>query len=652
MTESDEKKPASAPNLSDLTDFQFAPSWARPKSDKPRSHKFSPQEGSTSSFAEGGHKRFSGRGDKRREGGRSFDKESGRSFDRERGPRAGGRPDFSRNKDGKFGKFDKDKSFERRPRPVLEPTTGIRVELRPVDTGLSALANEVHLHKRCYSLYDLAKVIMGARDRYEIWFIKEEGGPDMFLGKKLPSVWLTREEAFAHFWQSPALSELYVQEEEAVEAPKGQFMAVARCGMTGDLLGPVNWHGYQVALARHHAEKLAHVPVERFRSQITQDKTPEALEAWMSEASKKIVWKPVLGGAEAVTLSSRSEVEAHFNEHHFQDFYEQTGKCFVLGDINSRSLAAGLFAHLRTLVDNARRYPAQIIPNLCHGLARHHLPIFKWNKGHHTGPSRPHALAGETILAQRPAAIMEWVKQHPGGKVEAMLKELAPAPVLEEKEAEQAQLKADSPDMALESADVPLEALLEGNEEMASTPEHPPVEASEDIALEEMPVAPEEEKAEAALEASVEEKAIEIASPDTNAKQEDLLVQTHACWVADLLWLLQQGFVLVMKDGSAYCAKNALSGSAEQKPAGSEKKAKKKKKKPAKALVASGDKPEKAPVLEENSQEAAPETTVEAEEAEADLTLNDSLEAADIALETLIAEAQEEGATPQDPQQA
>ena len=63
---------------------------------------------------------------------------------------------------------------------MAEPTEGLRVELRPVDSGLAALHQEVQKHRRTISLLDLAKVVMGSYDRYDLVFMKQENGPDLY----------------------------------------------------------------------------------------------------------------------------------------------------------------------------------------------------------------------------------------------------------------------------------------------------------------------------------------------------------------------------------------------------------------------------------------------------------------------------------------
>jgi hypothetical protein len=86
-----------------------------------------------------------------------------------------------------------------------------------------------------------------------------------------------------------------------------------------------------------------------------------------------------------------------------------------------------------------------LIPNLCHGLARHHMPIYKWQGNHFTGPSRVRAIPADTVLADRMMAIVNWSKEHSGEKVEAMFAALSGVPAGTDEESKQAASDAYAP---------------------------------------------------------------------------------------------------------------------------------------------------------------------------------------------------------------
>ena len=378
------------PDLSGLADFQFGPAWARPgaRQERPVSY---PER-------------------------RSGDRQGGDRRPR-RDNREGRQPRGERRVDGQSGerRFNREDrtrgSFRNRrdqtPRSAMEePTEGLRVELRPVDSGLAALHQEVQKHRRTISLLDLAKVV-------------KHGDGACFI---------SRQEAVKHLWQSTWMPKYYESVEQEVEVPKGDFKAIAKCSLNNELVGPVNWHGYQSALMNLHRTKFANMTFEAFRSKIVTDKSEEAVQAWQEAVSKRTAWKPVREGASEVLLESPAAVEQDFESNHFDECYDVTDKVFVNGAVKKNHLSPGLWAHLIQLSGTTRRHPSMLIPNLCHGLARHHMPIFKWKGNHYTGPARPKAMEEGTVLSDSLMSIATWAANNPGKGVDAMLKELAPVP--------------------------------------------------------------------------------------------------------------------------------------------------------------------------------------------------------------------------------
>ncbi len=394
------------PDLASLTDFQFGPAWARPGASQQ-------ERAVTYPDRVGGERKGKNRQNYRRD---------------DRRPREQGDRKF--NRDGKGNFRNRRGNADRPQKPQLaEPTEGLRVELRPVDTGLANLHLEIQKHLRTVSLLDLAKVVMSAYERYDLVFMKQENGPNLISSKQNDGAcFITKEEAIKHLWKAEWMQKFYEAQEQEVDAPKGNFTAIARCSINNELIGPVNWHGYQAALHQLHRMKFADMPFDNFRSRIVTDKSEEAVNAWLASVSKKTVWKPTRSGAEDIVLESATAVEQDFEANHFNECYAITDKVFVNGSVKKHLVSPGLWSHLVQISNTTRKHPSMLIPNLCHGLARHHMPIFKWNGNHYTGPSRPRAIVAGTALSDSLMGIVNWAQENAGKGVDLMLKTLAPVP--------------------------------------------------------------------------------------------------------------------------------------------------------------------------------------------------------------------------------
>ena len=427
MSEEKQQGNQNSLNLSDLADFQFGPAWARP--------------GAASSPAYTERPTRDSRAPRRREEGerRPFNRERSESGDTPRAPR--GKGDRSPRRDSR-----------RAPRPQRElpaPAEGFRVELRPANSILELFAANIQKQKRALPLIDLARVVMGDKARYDLVFMKLENGPALIHSTKGDQAcWLTETEAVSYLWKAPWFSELYTKEEIEIDAPKGNFNAVAVCSLGGEIIGPVTWHGYQAALMNLYRSKYSSMPLEAFKNRISADKSEETIASWIQAASHKTIWKPTREGAEAIVLEDTRSVEADFVTNHYNTVYEQVDKIFINGATPRAILSPGIAAHLAILSDKTRRFPQMLIPNLCHGMARHHLPIYKWHGNHFTGPSRVRALPADTILADRMMAIMNWAKENSGKKADIMFAELSGVSAGEDEESRKAATDAHAPYVA------------------------------------------------------------------------------------------------------------------------------------------------------------------------------------------------------------
>lgn len=408
-------------NLSDLADFQFGPAWARP--------------GAASSPAYTERPARESRAPRRKESGerRPFNR------DKREGERAPKR-DTRRNESRR----------EARPqRELPAPAEGFRVELRPANSILELFASNIQKQKRALPLIDLARVVMGDKARYDLVFMKMENGPMLIHSTKGDQAcWLTEAEATAYLWKAPWFTELYTREEIEIDAPNGSFNAVAVCSLGGELIGPVTWHGYQAALMNLYRSKYATMPLDVFKNRISVDKSEETVAAWVQAASHKTVWKPTREGAADTVLEDQRAVEADFMANHYSSVYEVVDKVFINGSTPRAVLSPGIAAHMAILSDKTRRFPQMLIPNLCHGMARHHLPIYKWHGNHFTGPSRVRALPEDTVLADRMMAIMNWAKENSGKKADLMFAELSGVPAGEDEASRQAATDAHAPYVA------------------------------------------------------------------------------------------------------------------------------------------------------------------------------------------------------------
>ncbi|MCB1231190.1 MAG: hypothetical protein KDN19_13025, partial [Verrucomicrobiae bacterium] len=223
-----------------------------------------------------------GGGGSRGDGGPRRERDRG---DRDRGDWKGGR-----GRKGGGGRRDRDGGGDRHPRQRPEEAlpTGISVNFEPAPHAALALARHIRSTGRTYAVADLAKMVLSARDRYQVHFRSEDAEKSpLFFCPDDGSLWLSSEEAISHVLRSPSMERFYETEEISVEPPKGNFSVVAVCGFTGQILGPPNHHEYQMNVARLHRERFADMSLERYKSRIEMKRDEETIEKWKSLVSTK-----------------------------------------------------------------------------------------------------------------------------------------------------------------------------------------------------------------------------------------------------------------------------------------------------------------------------------------------------------------------------
>lgn len=381
-----------------LEGFQLGPSWAREKSSDAPKKSFRDRE-------EEGPRDRDRRG--RREDGGRFE---GRGLQGGQGRR-------------EFREFRDDRRPQRRELP--DPEQGVRAELHPSRKAAHLVAQEIHHVARVYALYDVAQLVLADRARFVVKFLVSPNHAPVFGGKKDTSLWLTKEEALAHFWASPWKTDFIEEETVEVEPPAGNFQSVARCGFSGVLLGPPNFHGYQSELRRVHREQFSHVPFEVYSSKVRNDRSEEALNEWRDSMKTQTRFRLKDAGDDDWT-TDRAEIERKFLAQGFAAAYSESREVEIAGDVSAKSISPGLLAVLKIAGSHARKHPAMIIPALCKDLEQEHLPIFKRQGKLFTGPARPHPLPEGTVLADRPSAIYQWLKDKPNAKLEQLWKEILP----------------------------------------------------------------------------------------------------------------------------------------------------------------------------------------------------------------------------------
>ena len=141
----------------------------------------------------------------------------------------------------------------------------------PDADGVESIAKEIKLTGRSYPLFQIAARARAPGALYHPVARAEKPGGEvtqrLFACKLDGTAWLNEDQAVRHTL-GEHFDEFYETRKTETEGPKGNFTFVAQCGVTDEYLGAPNHHDYQNRLVSFHAERLARMPSDKFKSRI------------------------------------------------------------------------------------------------------------------------------------------------------------------------------------------------------------------------------------------------------------------------------------------------------------------------------------------------------------------------------------------------
>ena len=317
MSENEEATPAEQDKGGIVLDLNlsFAPSWARTSPDaniqRYRDERFDGGDGSDS--------RHGGRdGSRDRRPQRSFDDRDRRKPDRKpprkdfdgapprsatsdmprpesraavadlRGPRPEGggfRPESGPRQDRGGERRD-----FRPPRPEYPPLP-IEIRVLPEQKALGAVIRRIQTSHRAFPLRDIAWLFLDnpASCLIRVEPLKDQQLP-LFQCKVCGLPALSEEEIRAHL-VNRHMDDFFDVEEIDCDPPSGAFVVVARCGLSGELLGPPNHHSFNSKVHEMLRTKYPNMTEENYRSRIETVRESEVIEKWRQQCTRKKIYR-------------------------------------------------------------------------------------------------------------------------------------------------------------------------------------------------------------------------------------------------------------------------------------------------------------------------------------------------------------------------
>jgi hypothetical protein len=230
-----------------------------------------------------------------------------------------------------------------------------------------------------YSLFVLARLFLEKPGRYEVRLTAKAEAPLYQLGED-GGLSVDREflERNAFRFAQRDFYQVNVVETDPI---KGNFSNVARCRLSGTLLGPTNHHAYQPQLRSLYEQRFSRrLSFPDYQRQIEIVSDPAVVERWKEEARKVTTYTTVREQT-PLTFSSAAEAERHFRSHYFPALIRNVDDVTV-GGTSSRSLPDRI---LNRAIEEEwvreTRSPSNVMQQLASRFRQNGLHIFRHRRG-------------------------------------------------------------------------------------------------------------------------------------------------------------------------------------------------------------------------------------------------------------------------------
>jgi len=255
----------------------------------------------------------------------------------------------------------------------------ITIRFLPYSPAFENVVAQIKSGSVAYSLYALARLFLEKPERYDVRLTAKAESPLYRLGDN-GALSLNREFLERNAFRL-AQSDFYKIDVTESEPIKGNFSNIARCRLSGTLLGPTNHHNYQLQLRSLYEQRFSRrMSFVDYQRQVEIVNDAELIERWKQEARKVTTYTT---SREEVPLifSSQTEAERHFRSHYLEGIVKGLDEA-TIGGVLSRRLSDRV---LNRAVEDAwvqeTRSPSGMMQELAGRFRQNGLHVFRHRRG-------------------------------------------------------------------------------------------------------------------------------------------------------------------------------------------------------------------------------------------------------------------------------
>src|SRR6266436_6244524 len=258
-------------------------------------------------------------------------------------------------------------------------TPSVTIRFFPYSPAFENVVVQIKSGSVAYSLFALARLFLGKPVGYEVCLTAKQESPLYQLGDN-GMVSADREFLEGNAFRF-AHRDFYKIDISETDPIKGNFSNVARCRLSGTLLGPTNHHSYQPQLRSLYEQRFSRrMSFTDYQRQIEIVSDSALIERWKEEARTVTTYTTVREQT-PLTFSSAAEAERHFRSYYFPALVRSVPDVTV-GGTPSRGLPDRI---LNRAIEEAwvreTRSPSNVMQELAGRFRQNGLHIFRHRRG-------------------------------------------------------------------------------------------------------------------------------------------------------------------------------------------------------------------------------------------------------------------------------
>lgn len=367
---------------------------------------------------------------------------SPRTFDKKREGDQSSRPRRPQDRHRPAGP-GRDRSSPNRPAPPPPKPLDVEVRFLPHTPALDNVIAQIKSGAVAYSVFSLARLFLEKPERYDVRLKAKAESPLHQLGEN-GSLSADREFLESNAFRL-AQKDFYKTEITESEPIKGNFTNVARCKLSGTLLGPTNHHSYQARLRNLYEQRFSRrMSFGDYQRQVEIVSDPAAVEQW-KEAARQITTFVTLREDPPASFASSGEAERDFRQKHLPTLIRKVEEVTLDGVSSRRLPDRSIHRAIEDAWTRETRSPSQMMQELSTHLREAGLNIFRHRKGMlFVSPIRVRPFGHEgAVLSPTVSGILETLHASPRINRKDLAEKLVADPAGEEAEPRKLALASD-----------------------------------------------------------------------------------------------------------------------------------------------------------------------------------------------------------------